>query len=247
MTELKDSVVLVTGGAVGIGAAIVCRAALAGARVAIVDRNVTAAEALAAKISGAKAYSADVVQFTDMQQVCTQIVKDFGRLDGAVNNAGISGEIGPLTACSPENWANVIGINLTGVFNSVKAELEHMLPAGRGSIVNIASLAGVLAENNLPAYVAAKHGVVGLTKATAVDHGRQGIRCNAVCPAFVNTPMTAPLFDDPGFVAMMNGRQPMGRTVTAEEVANIAVFLLSDSSSGMTGGVHLADGGIAIT
>jgi NAD(P)-dependent dehydrogenase (short-subunit alcohol dehydrogenase family) len=247
MTELKDKVVLVTGGALGIGAAIVERAARAGARLAIVDRNLAAAEALAKTINGAKAYAANVAQLDDMQRVCAEVVKDFGRLDGAVNNAGISGELGPLTDCTSENWANVIGINLTGVFNSVKAELAHMLPAERGSIVNMASLAGVLAEHNLPAYVAAKHGVVGLTKAVAIDHGRQGIRCNAICPAFVKTPMTEPLFSDPGFVSMMNGRQPMGRTVTAEEVANIAVFLLSDASSGMTAGVHLADGGIAFT
>lgn len=247
MNQLKENVVLVTGGALGIGAAIVRSAARAGARLAIVDRNIEAAEALAKEIDGARAYSADVASFDDMQRVCAAIVGDFGRLDGAVNNAGISGEMGPLSVCSPENWARVIGINLTGVFNSVKAELAHMLPAGKGSIVNMASLAGVLAETNLPAYVAAKHGVVGLTKAVAVDHGRQGIRCNAICPAFVRTPMTEPLFSDPGFVEIMNGRQPMGRTVTSEEVANIAVFLLSEGSSGMTAGVHLADGGIAIT
>jgi NAD(P)-dependent dehydrogenase (short-subunit alcohol dehydrogenase family) len=247
MYELTGNVVLVTGGAIGIGASIVKRAARAGAKLAIVDRNLAAAEALAREIGGAKAYSADVANFGDMERVCGEIVKDFGRLDGAVNNAGISGEMGPIAACSPENWAAVIGINLTGVFNSVKAELAHMLPAGRGSIVNMASLAGVLAEANLASYVAAKHGVVGLTKAVALDHGRQGIRCNAICPAFVRTPMTEALFNDPGFVSMMNGRQPMGRTVTADEVADIAVFLLGEGSSGMTAGVHLADGGIAIT
>jgi NAD(P)-dependent dehydrogenase (short-subunit alcohol dehydrogenase family) len=247
MYELTGKVILVTGGAAGIGAAIVRRAAQAGARLAILDRNIETAEALASELDGAKAYSADVASFDDMQRVCAAIVSDFGRLDGAVNNAGIGGDMAPVGECTPENWAKVISINLTGVFNSVKAELAHMLAAGSGSIVNMASLAGVLSEANLPAYVASKHGVVGLTKAVAVDHGRQGIRCNAICPAYVRTPMTDPLFNDPGFVAMMNGRQPMGRTVTAEEVADIAVFLLGEGSSGMTGGVHLADGGIAIT
>lgn len=247
MRDLQDKVILVTGGALGIGAAVARRAVVHGAQVAIVDRNLPAAEALAAEIGNARAYAADVSSFTDMERVCASVVADFGRIDGAVNNAGIGGEFAPTAACSLDNWNAVIGVNLTGVYYSMKAELAHMLSAGRGSIVNMASMAGVLAEQNLPAYVASKHGVVGLTKSAAVDHGRQGIRCNAVCPAFVRTPLTEPLFADPNFVAMLNARQPLGRTVTAEEVAEATVFLLSDRAGGMTAGVHLLDGGIGVT
>ena len=247
MRDLQDKVVLVTGGAMGIGAAVVRRAVAEGAQVAIIDRDLAAAEALAADTGSARAYAADVSSFPEMERVCARIAGDFGRLDGAVNNAGIGGQFGPVAACTLENWNAVISVNLTGVLHSMKAELAWMLPAGRGSIVNMASMAGVLAEQNLPAYVASKHGVVGLTKSAAVDHGRQGIRCNAVCPAFVRTPLTEPLFANPDFVAMVNARQPMGRTVTAEEVAETTVFLLSDRAGGMTGSVHLLDGGIGAT
>ncbi len=245
MLELEGKVILVTGAAVGIGAAVVRRAAAAGARVAILDVNLEGAQALAADIPNARAYRADAANFAEMEQTCAQIVADFGRLDGAVNNAGIGGAFGPIASCTPENWHKVIAVNLTGVFYSMKAELAPMIASGGGAIVNMSSLAGVLAEPNLPAYIASKHGVVGLTKSAAVDHGRDGIRCNAVCPAFVKTPMTEALFADPGFSSMVNARQPMGRTVTAEEVAEVAVFLLSDRSGGMTGSVHLVDGGVS--
>ncbi|WP_298374169.1 SDR family oxidoreductase [Azospirillum sp.] len=247
MRDLQDKVVLVTGGAVGIGAAVVRSAVAHGAQVAIIDRMAAAAAALAAEVGNARAYAADVADFAAMEEVCARIVADFGRLDGAVNNAGVGGEFAPVAACTLDNWNAVIAVNLTGVFYSMKAELAHMLPAGRGAIVNMASMAGLLAEANLPAYVASKHGVVGLTKSAAVDHGRDGIRCNAVCPAFVRSPLTEPLFANPDFVAMMNARQPMGRTVTAEEVAETTVFLLSDRAGGMTGSVHLLDGGIGAT
>ncbi|MGJ4925511.1 SDR family NAD(P)-dependent oxidoreductase [Bradyrhizobium sp. HKCCYLS2038] len=247
MSSLKDKVVLVTGAATGIGAAIARRAGAAGAKVAVVGRNEASALAVAVEIEGARAYGADVSDLGEMQRVCAEVVRDFGRLDGAVNNAGIGGEFGPVGACTSDNWSAVLAVNLTGVFYSVKAELEHMLPSGGGSIVNMASVAGLLAEANLPAYIASKHGVVGLTKSVAIDYGRAGVRCNAVCPAYVHTPLTEPLFSQPAFVDMMNARQPMGRTVTAEEVADVAVFLLSDAANAMTGGVHLTDGGIAVT
>lgn len=245
MGELEGKIVLVTGGAMGLGAAVVRKAASAGASVAILDLDMAAAEQLATEVPCSKAYAVDVTNPSAMPLVCAEIVADFGRLDGAVNNAGVGGEIAPLDACSTENWMRVLGVNLTGVFHSMQAELRHMMPAGRGSIVNMSSLAGVLAEPNMPAYVAAKHGVVGLTKSAAIDYGRKGIRINAVCPAFVSTPLTEPLFNDPGFVEMVNAKQPMGRTVTAEEVAEVCVFLLSDRAAGMTGSTHLLDGGLA--
>jgi NAD(P)-dependent dehydrogenase (short-subunit alcohol dehydrogenase family) len=191
------------------------------------------------------AYGADVALLEDMERVCRDIVDDFGRLDGAVNNAGIGGDWANIIECSKENWDRIIAVNLTGVFNSLKAELPHILDAGGGSIVNMASLAGILAQPGQPAYIAAKHGVVGLTKATAVEFGRLGVRCNAVCPSFIRTPMAEGLPDDPAFWAGIEKRHPTGRLVTAEEVADIVLFLLSSRSGAMTGSVHLADGGIA--
>jgi NAD(P)-dependent dehydrogenase (short-subunit alcohol dehydrogenase family) len=177
-----------------------------------------------------------------MERTCRKVAEDFGGLNGAVNNAGIPGDWATVVECSRENWDRVIGVNLTGVFNSLKAELPHILDAGGGSIVNMASVSGLLAQPQAVAYIAAKHGVVGLTKATAIDFGRRGVRCNAVCPSYVRTPMTKTL--DEAVFQQMEQHHPIGRLVTAAEVADVAIFLLSPRSAGVTGSVHLVDGGI---
>lgn len=241
--ELKDKVILITGGASGLGEAIAIKAAAQGARVAIVDRNAEAAEALGQRLGGARGYCAEVGSLEDMERTCRKIAVDFGGLNGAVNNAGIPGDWATVVECSRENWDRVIGVNLTGVFNSLKAELPHILDAGGGSIVNMASVSGLLAQPRAVAYIAAKHGVIGLTKATAVDFGRRGVRCNAVCPSYVRTPMTKTL--DKAVFQQMEQQHPIGRLVTAAEVADVATFLLSPRSAGVTGSVHLVDGGIA--
>jgi NAD(P)-dependent dehydrogenase (short-subunit alcohol dehydrogenase family) len=241
--ELKDKVILITGGASGLGEAIAIKAAAQGARIAIVDRNAEAAEALCQRIDGARGYAAEVGSLEEMERTCRKVAQDFGGLNGAVNNAGIPGDWASVVECSSENWDRVIEVNLTGVFNSLKAELPHILDAGGGSIVNMASVAGLLAQPRAVAYIAAKHGVVGLTKSTAVDFGRRGVRCNAVCPSYVRTPMTETL-DEVAFQQMAQNH-PIGRLVTAEEVADVAIFLLGPRSAGITGSVHLVDGGIA--
>lgn len=244
--DLEGKVILVTGGAMGLGEAIVRGGSALGARMAVVDRNQDAATALAAQVAGARAYTGDVTSLAEMERVCADIVADFGRLDGAVNNAGIGGEWGDILECEPSTWDVTLAVNLTGVYNSLKAQIPHIIDAGGGAIVNMASMAGVLAEPRLPAYVAAKHGVVGLTKAVALDFGRRGIRCNAVCPSFIRTPMTEAGLTDPAFWEMITARHPIGRLVTAQEVANVTLFLLSTASGGLTGSVHLLDGGIGV-
>jgi NAD(P)-dependent dehydrogenase (short-subunit alcohol dehydrogenase family) len=244
MAELSGAVILVTGAAMGLGEAIARHAAAAGAVVALVDRDLAAARQIAGQLHGAVAYQADVSVLADMERVCAAVVRDFGRLNGSVNNAGIGGQMGPLLECTPENWSHVIGINLTGVFNSLRAELPHLLAAGGGSIVNMASMAGVVSDLNMPAYTSSKHGVVGLTKAVALDYGTRGIRCNALCPSFVKTPMTLTGMPDPKIWEEIDKLHPIGRTVTADEVAEVATFLLSSRAGGMTGSVHLVDGGV---
>jgi NAD(P)-dependent dehydrogenase (short-subunit alcohol dehydrogenase family) len=244
MAELSGAVILVTGAAMGLGEAIARHATAAGAGVALVDRDLAAAQQVAGQLPGARAYQADVSVLADMERVCDAVVRDFGRLNGAVNNAGIGGQLGPLLECTPENWGRVISINLTGVFNSIRAELPHLLAAGGGSIVNMASMAGVVSDINMPAYTASKHGVVGLTKAVALDYGTKGIRCNALCPSFVKTPMTLAGIPDPKIWEEIAKLHPIGRTVTADEVAEVATFLLSSRAGGMTGSVHLVDGGV---
>lgn len=245
MAELSGAVILVTGGAMGLGEAIARRATAAGASIALLDRNLTAAVRVARELPGARAYQADVTALEDLERACAQIVADFGKLDGAVNNAGIGGESGAILECTPKNWSQVIEVNLTGVFNSLRAQLPHLLSTGGGSIVNVASMAGVLSDFNHPAYTASKHGVVGLTKSVALDYGTKGIRCNALCPSFVKTPMTLAGITDPKVWEEIGRMHPIGRLVTAEEVAEVATFLLSSRSGGMTGSAHLVDGGVA--
>lgn len=242
--NLNDKVVLVTGGASGLGEAIVTAAAMAGARVAVVDVQEEAASAVVGRFDGAHAYRCDVSDPQDVDAVLSRIVADFGRLDGAVNNAGIGGQMAPLADGNVENWNRVIAVNLTGIWACMRAEIPHLLASGGGSIVNMASMAGVGGEINLAPYVAAKHGVVGLTKTAALEYGRAGIRCNAVCPSFVRTPMTLPTMP-PEAWEQIDAMHPIGRTVTPDEVANMVVFLLSDLSTGMTGSNHMLDGGLA--
>jgi NAD(P)-dependent dehydrogenase (short-subunit alcohol dehydrogenase family) len=244
MSDLEGKIVLITGGASGIGEAVVAAATAAGARVAVADINGEAALRVAGGHAGARGYQVDTSDAQAVERLCAQVVSDFGRLDGAVNSAGISGELVELHQSSIENWHRVIDINLSGVYFSMRAQIPHMLANGGGSIVNMASMAGVGGETRLAAYTASKHGVVGLTKVVALEYGARGIRCNAVCPSFVKTPMT--LKDIPPEAwTQIDALHPIGRTVTVEEVANATVFLLSDKSGGMTGSTHLLDGGLA--
>lgn len=241
---LDKKTILITGGAMGLGEAIVRLLAAKGAQVAIVDANIDAAQALAAQLPAARAYRADVSSASNMEQVCAAIAADFGGIDGAVNNAGVGGEFGPITACSEANWDRTIAINLTGVFNSLRAEIPHLIAAGGGAIVNMSSVAGVAAEEALPAYIASKHGVIGLTKSCALDYGAEGICCNAVCPSFVKTPMTLAGITDPAIWEHIAASHPIRRLVTAEEVAETVVFLLT--TGGITGGTFLVDGGVTV-
>lgn len=241
---LASKTILVTGGAKGLGEAIVRALAAVGARVAIVDMDAASANALALQFTGARAYVADVSDAAAMEQVCAAIVADFGRLDGAVNNAGVGGEFAPLAAYPQADWDRTIAINLTGTFNSLRAELPHLIAASGGAIVNMASVAGVAAESAMPAYTAAKHGVIGLTKSCALDYAPHGISCNAVCPSFVKTPMTTTGIPDPAVWEQIAAGHPIGRLVTAEEVAATVLFLLG--ATGITGATYMVDGGITV-
>ena len=246
MSELEGRVVAITGGASGLGMATARKATTLGARVAVIDLDPAAAQALADSLPGARAYGADVGDLAQMQATYAAIVSDFGKLDSAVNSAGIIGTFAPVGDYEPTSWDLVLRVNLTGMFNSLKSQIPYIAAVGGGAIVNMASMAGVLAEEAMPAYVASKHGVVGLTKSVALDYGASGIRCNAICPSFVRTAMNEMAFQDPAFVAKVKALTPIGRAVTADEVASIACFLLGSGSSGMTGSVHLADGGLAV-
>ena len=187
--------------------------------------------------------AADASKPADSQRLVEQAVAKFGRLDVACNNAGIAGAAA-MTADYPlDGWQQVIDLNLSGVFYGMKYQIGAMLKTGGGSIVNIASVLGAVAFATAPAYVAAKHGVVGLTKAAALEYSAQGIRINSVGPAFISTAMTADLRNDTDINAMLVAQHPIGRLGRAEEVAELVAWLSSDRASFATGAYYPIDGG----
>ncbi|HWI10548.1 MAG TPA: SDR family oxidoreductase [Burkholderiaceae bacterium] len=242
---LRDKVVLVTGAAQGIGQATALALARAGARVVVSDRDDRhAAEQLAAlERCGAEAHfvRADVMHSADCTALVDAALARFGRLDCAVNNAGVSEgpPPRPLADYPDALWEHIVGVNLGGVFRCMREELRAMRDGGHGgAIVNIASVAGQIAFAGVAGYVASKHGVVGLTKAAAVDYGALGIRCNAIGPGFIDTRMLPPQAHD-----WMRSVTPAGRLGSADEIAQAAVWLCSDAASFVNGAYLAADGG----
>jgi NAD(P)-dependent dehydrogenase (short-subunit alcohol dehydrogenase family) len=202
----------------------------------------TAAQIAAAGGDGAFV-RADVSLAGDVEALVAAAVARYGRLDCAHNNAGIAAGGGPTAELPLDVWERVLRVNLTGVFLCLRAELGQMLRQGGGAIVNTASVAGLVGGAGIAAYVASKHGVVGLTKATALEYAAQGIRINAVCPGLVRTPMTAGLLADPERAAGALAREPIGRVGTPEEIAAAVVWLCSDAAAFVTGLAMAVDGG----
>jgi NAD(P)-dependent dehydrogenase (short-subunit alcohol dehydrogenase family) len=248
---LTGKSLLVTGGASGIGYATAHVAARQGARVAICDRDAEsgqkAVEAITAMGGETLFLPMDVTDDLQVAAAIDTCVGAFGRLDGAFNNAGISTEPGaPLYQKAGEiaedAWQLVLAVNLTGVWRCMRHQLRHMLTRGAGaSIVNNASIAGLVGLKGHAAYAASKHGVVGLTRSAAADYARSGIRINAICPGFVQTPMTQPVFNETGDKGLEG--VPLQRLGTPEEIAEAVVWLLSDRASFITGLAMAADGG----
>jgi NAD(P)-dependent dehydrogenase (short-subunit alcohol dehydrogenase family) len=187
----------------------------------------------------------DVAQSSDVESAVARAVQTYGRLDCAFNNAGIEGQGGDTHKCSEENWARVISINLTGVFFCMKAEIDQMLKQnGGGAIVNTSSGAGLAGVRGMPAYVAAKHGVAGLTRAAALEYGRNNIRINAVCPGPIRTPMMGRLLQvRPEIEERFARAEPLKRLGEPEEIGEAVAWLCSDRSSYVTGLPMPVDGG----
>jgi len=248
MGRFDGKVALVTGGASGIGLATAKAFARDGARVVIVDRNREAAERAAAEIgAAASAFAADVTDFASCEAMVAHALEHFGALHIAFNNAGVPTPIGTEFEDIPlEEWRQVLGVNLDGVFHSMKAEVPALKASGGSAIVNTASVAGLVASPGMAGYVASKHGVAGLTKAAALDLIRHRIRVNAVCPGLIMTGMTAVLQTRPDTLAQFETGIPIGRAGQPEEIAELVLFLASDAASYMVGALVTADGGVTL-
>jgi NAD(P)-dependent dehydrogenase (short-subunit alcohol dehydrogenase family) len=245
MKTLENKTAIVTGGGSGIGKAICLLYAAEGAKIIAsdVDEEGGNATAAAIKDKGGNALfvKAEVSKEADNNMLVEQAVKQFGGLHIAVNNAGIGGPIAPVGEYPVDGWDKVIAINLSGVFYGMRYQIPAMLEAGSGSIVNMASILGKVGTRHSAAYVAAKHGVIGLTESAALEYADKKIRINAIGPGYILTPLLNNLSEE----AMQGlvGLHPMGRLGTPEEVAELALWLGSDKASFVTGSYYNVDGG----
>jgi NAD(P)-dependent dehydrogenase (short-subunit alcohol dehydrogenase family) len=245
--EVSGRAAIVTGGGSGIGRAVARTLARGGAAVLVVDRAADSAKRVTAEIAEeggtAREFVADVSD-PDAVAVMVAAAGELGPLRIAVNNAGIVGEIRPVAEVPIDDWRRVIEVNLSSVFYCIRAEVPAMIAAGGGSIVNMASVLGGVGFANAAAYVSAKHGVVGLTKAAALEYAASGVRVNAVGPGFITTPLLEANLG-PEEIAFLGSQHAVGRVGTPEEVAGLVAFLAGDTATFVTGSYHLADGGYA--
>jgi NAD(P)-dependent dehydrogenase (short-subunit alcohol dehydrogenase family) len=247
MGILDGKVVLITGAASGIGRATAEEAAAEGAKLLLSDVTDDAGEQLAGEL-GASYQNCDVTDESSVEALVSHAVDELGGLDCAFNCAGILGTVALTTDTEYDAWRRILEVDLNGVFLCTKHELRAMSERGSGSILNMASAAGLIGWPGASGYVAAKHGVVGLTKAAAVEFAPQGIRVNAICPAYTKTPMVDDLFEnllggDQANVEAALANHPIGRFANPQEIAAASVWLLSDKASFVTGTAMSVDGG----
>jgi NAD(P)-dependent dehydrogenase (short-subunit alcohol dehydrogenase family) len=245
-----DKAALVTGGSSGIGRTTALLFAKEGAKVAIASRRQEEGQSVVDEIrrAGGEAIfvKTDVSQAEDCANAVAKTVAAFGKLDVAFNNAGVEAFGKPVADTDESTWDHVMGINLKGVFLSMKYEIPEMLKVGGGSIVNMSSTYGIVASAfGGSSYHASKAGIIGLTKAAALEYAKQQIRVNAICPAFVATAMVEKFLDETGMTDQIKAFHPVGRLGTESEIAEATVFLASNASSFMTGTALSVDGGMA--
>jgi NAD(P)-dependent dehydrogenase (short-subunit alcohol dehydrogenase family) len=248
---MEGKVAIVTGGSAGIGRATALAFAARGARVVVADVEEEGGRETVEMVErdGGEAVfvATDVSSPDDVERMVATAKERFGRLDIAFNNAGIEGDLAPLVEYSLDTWNRIVGINLTGVWLCMKHEIPLMLETGGGSIVNNASILGTVGMATAGPYTATKHGVIGLTRVAALENAEKGIRVNAVCPGFIETPMVMErgvhagenqeVYDD------LVGLHPVGRLGKSEEIADAVVWLCSDGASFMAGHPLIVDGG----
>lgn len=245
---LEDKVALITGAASGIGRASAVRLAKEGAKLALSDVNLTGCEETAQIITeaGGKAMAmiCDVSQAAQVEAFVSAAVESYGGLDIALNNAGVGGMMLNTDKLDEDVWDFVMNVNLKGVWLCTKYELPHMLSRGGGSIINVASVAGLIGFRGNAVYAASKHGVIGFTKSVALEYARLGIRVNALCPGFTETPMVTTMIDEvPRMAEATERSSPMRRLGRVEEIADTVLYLASDMSSFVNGHALAIDGG----
>ncbi|HEX5616049.1 MAG TPA: SDR family oxidoreductase [Acidimicrobiia bacterium] len=248
MNGSQRKVALVTGASTGIGRAVALAFAQSGFDVVVADVDRDRGETVAKEVEalGASGFfvETDVSDRAAVERLVAATVERFGGLDVACNNAGIEGTPMPTADCTDENWDRTIAVNLTGVFLCMRAEIPRMLERDGGAIVNVSSVAGLVGFENIPAYTASKHGVVGLTKTAALEYATHGIRVNAVCPGVIDTEMVERFtHGDPEAAAQLTSSEPVGRMGSPEEIAASVVWLCSDAASFVTGQAIAVDGG----
>jgi NAD(P)-dependent dehydrogenase (short-subunit alcohol dehydrogenase family) len=244
--QFEGKVVLITGGATGIGRAAALAFTRHGAHIVIGDIDERGNETVGLiKEQGGRALfvKTDVSQGEQVKALVDKTVKDMGGLQCAFNNAGILPPTKPLIEIEESEFDKIVSVDLKGVFLSMKYEIEHMLKSGGGTIVNTASVAGLIADPGMSPYVAAKHGVVGLTKAAGIEYASHHVRINAIAPGLVETPMTKVWLDDPSFREMLISGIPAGRPAKPEEIADFVLFLSSPAASFAAGQTFVMDGG----
>ena len=246
---LEGKVGLVTGGASGFGRAISLAFAREGAKVVVADIDMGGGEETVGMVkklgSDAIFVRCDVSQASDVVKILAKTVETYGRLDCAVNNAGIEGALAPILDYPEEVWSRILNINLTGVWFCMKHEVAQMLKQGGGTIVNISSAAGLIGVPGSSGYTATKHGVIGLTKTVALEYAKAGIRVNAVCPGAFHTPMLGRILEEyPDMQKFYEAAHPIGRMGDPKELADAVVWLCSDRSSFVTGTSLSVDGGL---
>ena len=246
--DLTGKSIIVTGAASGMGAECARLFAARGALVTMVDRDEalgnTVLEEIKASGGTAQLVVTDITREENVEAMVAAAVETYGGLHGAYNNAGISGEMALVGEYDSAEWHKIMNVNLHALFYCVKHEVKHMVANGGGSIVNVASTAGMIGYPGMPAYVASKHAVIGLTKEVALDYAALGVRVNALLPGSIDTPMAAAAMQDPAIREKVNATQPIGRIGHTWEIAELAAWLVSDASGFVIGASYNVDGGV---